>query len=525
MIHLVLGINTLGFPVSYRAPEQATRRHCAQSLPDLLAQTPPLLECLPTSSRATLLGCSRQLRDYVHSITRKVVVRNSEHVANLLNRHWPVDQLAVIVLRTTPDQRPSQQPYHGDDASTTQARMVGSSVSGKFPRVLFLVRQEHQQHFHQPCQFSLALSHLHKPQLAKRIERLVFRHANLQADHIAYLVSADLPALRQLDLSGNQLDAAATACIAKGRWPCGLNHLDVSMCDLDTDALACLVTGDWPDLHTLHLSANPRLDSTAMALLSTSNWRTLGRLYIRCTALNSMSIRGVRFLTCHQLAGRGLYQLDLRWAGLDATAVAELALADLSQLRMLYMGGNDLGADGVAALVSAQLPCLEILGLSTNKLDAAAAEQLSKGNWLHLRTLSLADNLLDNAAMQHVALGNWRLSSLKLCGNPMDVNGVLHLNCAYRKLKTLYLDASLFDATLWDIFELDATSMLECATRLETVRSITVQRENKPALHKLRYMPWLHEIRFCRFPTPVAKYRSENSKYLTLGRLQKWDPH
>lgn len=437
------------------------------------------------------------------------MVRSREHAANLLNRQWPVDQLALIVLRPTSKQQPSQQP-----CPTTQARIVSSSKSGKFLRVLFLVGQEHQEHFHQPCQFSLALLHLQKPQLAKRIERLVFRRANLCAGNIEHIVDAALPALTQLDLSGNYLDAAATACLAKGRWPCGLKHLDVSDCDLDTAAMAHLVTGDWPALHTLHLSANPRLDSAAMALLSTSNWQSLGRLYIRCTALNSTSIRGVRFLTCHQLAGRGLYQLDLRRAGLDATAVAELALADLSQLKVLFLGGNDLGAEAVAALVSTRMPNLAVLDLSANRLDAAAAEELSKGNWPELKNLNLGDNVLNNAAMQHVALGDWRLlSCLVLCGNPMDVYGVVHLHRAYRKLDLLGLDKSLFDATSCAVLELDAGPERNLAARLREFGFIVVQRKIMPALHKLRYIPHLRNIRFSRSPSPAGNYRALDSNY------------
>ena len=436
------------------------------------------------------------------------MVRSSEHAANLLNRQWPVDQLALIVLHPTSKQQPSQQP-----CPATEARIVSSSVSGKFLRVLFLVGQEHQEHFHQPCQFSLALLHLQKPHLAKRIERLVFRRANLHAESLGYLVSADLPALRQLDLSGNQLDAAATACLAKG-WPFGLKHLDVSKCNLDTAAMACLVTGDWPDLHTLHLSANPRLDSAAMALLSTSNWQSLGCLFIRCTALDSTSIRGERFLTSHQLAGHGLYQLDLRWAGLDATAVAELALADLSRVKVLFLGGNDLGAEAVAALVAARIPNLAVLDLSANRLDAAAAEELSKGNWPELKNLNLGDNVLNNAAMQHVALGDWRLlSCLVLRGNPMDVYGVVHLHRAYRKLDLLGLDKSLFDATLCAVLELDAGPELNLAARLREFGFIVVQRKIMPALHKLRYIPHLQKIRFSRSPSPAGNRAFDSNYY------------
>ena len=486
-------------------------------------KTPALLERLPTSSVAALVGCSRQLRDYVHSITRKVVVQNSAQVARLRSRHWPVDQLALVALHITRDHQLPAWHYQGSDASQTQGRIVSSGVFGS--AWLFLVGQEHQANFHQPCQFSLAFSHLQSPQLAKHIERLVFRHANLHADNIALLVGAALPALRQLDLSGNQLDAAATACLAKGRWPCSLNHLDVSMCNLDTAAMAHLVTGDWPDLHTLHLSASPRLDSAAMALLSMSNWQSLGRFNIRCKVLDSTSIRGVRFLTCHQPAGRGLYQLDLRWAGLDATAVAKLALADLSHLKVLFMGGNDSGADAIAALVSANMPKLEILGLSANRLEAAAAEELSKGDWPELKDLNLFENLLDNAALQHVALGKWRsLSRLVLCGNPIDVYGVMHLHCAYLNLKRLYLDASLFDGTSWDVLELDAGPMRNLAARLGKFQSITVRRKKRPALHQLRYIPHLREICFSRLPSPKGNYRPDDSQYYQVdGRLYEWD--
>ena len=95
-----------------------------------------------------------------------------------------------------------------------------------------------------------------------------------------------------------------------------------------------------------------------------------------------------------------LGHLDLRWAGIDAIALAALAKADWPALYQLCLDGNGLSADAILCLVAASLSKLKRLWLSENKLDAAASHR-------QLEWLALQDTNLDNDAMKFLAQGQW----------------------------------------------------------------------------------------------------------------------
>ena len=437
------------------------------TLPSIIQAAPALLGILSPKSWAALSNCSRQLRAQIHSTTRIVTLDDIAELSTVMDGDWPL--LSVIVLRNTSmtTMLPQQQP-----------RFLAALESFDFMEVsntlLLIKRRPGQDQFSTQSQhLTRALLHLRQPEYTA-LTRLYLNDSSLSADGIALLATSNLPELHLLDLGNNSLTAGGVACLVKGAWA-KLHYLHLEQCNLDTAAMAHLVQGKWPELEGLGLSANPRLGAAAMLLLSSADWPVVNSVEMRCTMLTAATVSSF----AHSCASWGhLSYLDLRWAGLNAAAMSELARGNLLNLGILDVSGNELEADAIAALVSAELPNLTGLYLGENNLNATAAKHLSEGFWPDLEFLDLSDNRLDSAAMHYLARGEWSyLESLNLFTNCLDAHGLRILTEGqWPYLKCLYLDASLGGVSIFDALTLHPDFMSSFDARLKQTGRVSVAR-------------------------------------------------
>ncbi len=231
------------------------------------------------------------------------------------------------------------------------------------------------------------------------------------------LRSGHLRHAQALDLSFNGLsDAAVQALLDAGPWP-RLRSLGLCGNEGITGRAAAAIaqSGALPALEQLDLGDN-RLDATAVWRLSNS--RTLPRLSALHLAGNPFGDAGVRALARGPLLPRmlrhapalDLGRTDTGPAGVQAllaggrlrpvrilrldgnrlgdAGLTALALADLPNLRELYVGDNGITDDGALALAGAPLlNRLTRLDLSCNRLSPAGKVELMSSPYRHWRTV------------------------------------------------------------------------------------------------------------------------------------------
>jgi uncharacterized protein (TIGR02996 family) len=154
---------------------------------------------------------------------------------------------------------------------------------------------------------------------------------------------------------------------------------------------------------------------------------------------------GARLLaTCPYLSG--LEALLLHGCRITEVGVAALLEMDLSCLRLLNLGANDLHDEGVQRLCAApRLARLERLNLAANELHLAGARALAEARHLRrLVDLSLGANYLDDEAAELLA-GASHLASLRrldLRNNELRNDGALALARSRHLEGLVFLDVS-----------------------------------------------------------------------------------
>ena len=202
----------------------------------------------------------------------------------------------------------------------------------------------------------------------------------------AALAAAPTFALRRLNLSGCDLDAAAVGCLAAAPWP--LEELDLSDNDLSRAAPELAALSRHARLRELNLT-NCKLSLAGFKALVEATWpaltyfalegpRTLGpAAFAGFPALEELHLLGVQLgkAGARLLASRRwarLETLNLYGARIGASGFAALLAAPTFAIRRLFLRGCDLGAASFLALAKASWP-LEELVFSGNNLSAAPA--------------------------------------------------------------------------------------------------------------------------------------------------------
>ena len=245
----------------------------------------------------------------------------------------------------------------------------------------------------------------------------------LSPAQLATLAGAPWSLLR-LEVSSAQLDAPATAVLATANWAGLLQSLYLSRNKLcgqaEVAALAAAGTSHWPALRQLNLSFNS-MDAGGAAALAAA-------LRFLCLDDNCLSDEGAAAALA---AGHWpvLEELALARNGLGGAAAAALATARLPALQELCLMRNNLGAEGAAALAAADWPALQTLDLVANGLGphGAAALAESRAMWPALEELYVCRNDMGAsgaAALAAAALDETRFPHLHLLY--MRSNGMVY---------------------------------------------------------------------------------------------------
>lgn len=102
---------------------------------------------------------------------------------------------------------------------------------------------------YQEKRFLHVASYLQQPQWCQ-LTNLVIKHDQSAKRGIKHLDALQWPRISVLDLSNNNLDAAAASALAQGSWP-ALKVLDLGSNQMDVAACSHIADGDWPVLQVL----------------------------------------------------------------------------------------------------------------------------------------------------------------------------------------------------------------------------------------------------------------------------------
>jgi len=135
---------------------------------------------------------------------------------------------------------------------------------------------------------------------------------------------------------------------------------------------------------------------------------------------------------------------------IDAKGYKHLApaLAKMTSLKKLYLGGNQIDVKGCKHLAPAlaKMTALKQLNLGGNKIDAKGCEHLAPAfaKMTSLKKLYLYNNKIDAKGCEHLAAAFVKMTSLKklyLGGNQIDAKGCKHLTPALTKMREAWKNA------------------------------------------------------------------------------------
>jgi uncharacterized protein (TIGR02996 family) len=169
----------------------------------------------------------------------------------------------------------------------------------------------------------------------------------------------------------------------RARYP-QLVDLRLSDNELSAEAAQELATADLPALRSLDLSFNNIGVAGARAITAAENWRRLTRLSLACNAVGPELGRTIaESAYLHQLQMLDLTQTRLG----DPGAAAVVDSPRIVSLLALRLGGNNIGAAGAAAIgASVYLANLHHLSLFGNRIQRAGIDALIASH--HLRRLT-----------------------------------------------------------------------------------------------------------------------------------------
>ena len=494
---------------------------------------------------AGLSGCSRQLRDVVHTSVKAITVNTDEDVAAVLKGNWsnlslikmqpaPLTDIGSIVHRPNGSNFEISASFHAKYSRQHANPLL--RLRSLTERSAYIVKATAQQsqlnnsQLHRP--FVAAFSNLHKGW--GQTDSLLI-NISCHADQlIEDLTVYDWPNVKRLVLANNQLGSSAVEHLARGSWP-QLEQLDLSRNQLDKAAMIALLHGSWPSLVELSLDANPALDASAISVIAQApSWTALSSLSLSRIKISSGSARSI--LLMH----RCLKSLDLSYTKIDVAGLSELFAKPWSQLHTLELEGNSLQADVIATLLSVSLICqslsvnyrfilflvalpkLKVLRLSGNRLDADAARLVARGKWPQLQHLALNRNNLDTAAMAFLAKGKWpALSILDLDSNDIGTLGLeLLMAGQWPQLCHLTLGFSSVTEANWSLLNHAPTSMTGSKNKLVNFtasRRLTSLTSHECVWPKLQGVLFMQSITWAPRFAAASVYQEQENKVKSVA--------
>lgn len=244
---------------------------------------------------------------------------------------------------------------------------------------------------------------------------------------------ADTPhfrGLRWLTVYGYGLGPDGAATLAGARWLPQLRGLCLDANALGDDGAEALAESPHcAALEDLELNGNGIADRGLTALCRSPHLANVTTLELEGNAFTSEGMRALRGAT---FAPR-LHYLDLPHCGLDAAALAELAIGTFPALRVLDVSGHAVGDVAMRAVADAPFfHALEVFWADGCELGGGIAEALAGGGFVGLRDLSLSGNRLGPRAAAVLARSRAaaRLEILHLARNPLGTDGVRELATA-----------------------------------------------------------------------------------------------
>jgi len=236
---------------------------------------------------------------------------------------------------------------------------------------------------------------------------------------LALLESGTLSALRELDVSGCNLDDQAVRKMAATPGLARISALGIGYNCLAGDEGLAALAALWASPHVRGLA---RIDLREMEGLEPGWLASLAEAAPNLAALEALWIEDTD-VDAAQLEPLSASSLRLSSLVAERNPIGDEGCRLIAGspvfagLELLNLAGAEIGSDGIAALAGANLAALRVLRLSGNPVDKAAAKALLASETLpRLEELDLSDTGLSKADKQSLrdSRGAKRLKTLTL---------------------------------------------------------------------------------------------------------------
>jgi uncharacterized protein (TIGR02996 family) len=242
-------------------------------------------------------------------------------------------------------------------------------------------------------------------------------------DFLRFAESPYLTGLRELELTGHDIQPESAVHLAQAKWLAGVRKLDLGINAVGDDGAEALAESpNVANLAVLGLGSDALTDRGLIALCRSTHLAKLTELRVDS---NTFSAEGVRAIPAAPFAG-SLTALHLNNCGVDLAGVEALAAGQFRALKSLGLAAGTFGAAGMLALAAAPwFTNLEQFTASNCGSGDAGAHALAEAGFLALRELDLADNGLTDAGVSALVRSKaaTKLTKLNVSNNPFGLLG------------------------------------------------------------------------------------------------------
>ena len=323
---------------------------------------------MPTDSLAALLAVNQKHRRQIHEHVRHIAVPDQEHIQTLVNGTWP----SLVTWHLSQSVRLHPYAWAPHYYSPTRYSVINTSdaavsllIKGYAPDMQHVTLQEGSI---SPA----GIAQLHHAGW-NRLQSCCLRSVKLSFAAIQALCRcADTWLfLERLDLSHNQLDAAAMSHLRAASWPC-LQELDLSCTGLSQEAFQQLCLLSRSSKHSGSCGCSSMCCSSRCWPGHNTGW------------------------TCH------LKRLNLSHNSLTASATEQLTKMSWPCLEGLFLQHTSMNVDAMTHLACGRWQSLLLLDISGLAVAAPALQVLLKAPWRQGLRCSFTVNLRDGAVFKQL---------------------------------------------------------------------------------------------------------------------------
>ena len=266
--------------------------------------------------------------------------------------------------------------------------------------------------------------------------QLLVLGTGVEAAGMASITQSWSPSMQQLGLHKAVFNRTAAHYFSCVTWP-ALTCLQLYKCNITAESLSWLLTADLPQLELLDLTGNT-FGADGFEVLSFGDWSALQTLVLAETQLDAVAMQHISNGSWPKIR---MLDFSCNDGHIDLAAITHFAQGSWLSLEKLSFSSSNFLTAMVTELAKANLPLLKALDLSDSSLCVHGVQQLITGSWTKLECLSL-----DLRPGEDVTVPG--TTPLRLIRGEHDVDGRLMMNGRWPFLRVVYVgrNSDVFDA-------------------------------------------------------------------------------